>query len=953
MGGGQEGGEDTRGVYLSPVVLRAFGPRWGLLAPNSSALAVFMRAHYVVAVRSTRGVNWICTITERIVPDCSGSVRESLSPICRKVGFDRRCGMRKHLLRVLISVLLAVLSVGSVGAEPFDQLDKPDRFTRDRTFDLVHTRIDIEVDIEAGRVHGATTLTFDAIVSGRDTVVLDAVNMTINKVTTPDGRVLSHDYDGSSLVIRFSEKIKRRQRVGVVVHYAATPKNGMHFVKKSKARPNIVAQAWTQGEDEYTRYWTPCYDFPDDMGTTETLVTVKEGLKVLSNGKLLGSRAVDGKVQWHWAQSKPHTTYLIMLAIGPWKVKNKMWRGKEISFWYENVEAEWVDRTFNPTIDMLDWFTDQVGLVYPWEKYAQVVATDYFWGGMENTSATILTVDTLHDAKAEPDYSSQNLVAHELAHQWFGDLLTCRGWGELWLNEGFATYFSALYREHRQGWDDFIGNMVRSRGWLEGEMKRYKRPIVTHAYNEPGDMFDGHSYTKGAWVLHALRGWINDDAVWWRAIQKWVGKHKHRFVETDQLRRSVEKSTGLNLGRFFHQWLYKAGLPELKVTSAWDRASGTLKVTIAQTQKTDRWVSLFRLPIDLRVVGPENKVFERRFWIDQKTTDFVIPLAARPRFVEVDPKAWTPGKVDIHWSRKEAMDALKHGSTVVTRYRAARRLATWVGDEAIARILSEQVKKEGDWVGQRIAKTLGVINTPEAFNGLLALRDHKESRVRAEAASALVTYAPDARITAWAKDLLEDDSYRVVAAVAGNYWRYKTPKGFSSLKRLVGDYSPYHVVSSAALGSMARMNGKAALKVLRKHISPSTDRRLRSGAYRAMGRIGGKHSDLQKKALELAEKGLADPNPGVRRAAIDAFEVAGRADKAGLLLRMASYESHRRTQNHAKKVAKGLQSRAADPVGDLRDRLKSVEDDKKGLERRIDLLEKRLSSQRNQPHPPR
>ena len=400
----------------------------------------------------------------------------------------------------------------------------------------------------------------------------------------------------------------------------------------------------------------------------------------------------------------------MMVAIGPWKIKTKTWRDKEISFWYTNQEEDWVDRTFEPTFDMLDWFTDQVGLTYPWEKYAQVVADDYFWGGMENTSATVLTVDTLHDARAEQDYSSQNLVAHELAHQWFGNLMTCRGWAELWLNEGFATYFAALYREHRQGWDDFIGNFFRSRGWLNRELKRYKRPIVTHAYDNPGDMFDGHSYTKGAWVLHALRGWINDDKLWWRTIRDYVKRHTHRFVETEELRRSVEASTGLNLGQFFQQWLHQAGLPQLTVKPSWDRASRSLKVTIAQTQKTTRWVPLFKLPIDIRVVSEGKTTLERRFWVDQKESDLVIPMERRPDFVEVDPMGWTPGKVSVKWTRKDALHALGHGSTVVTRYRAARRLAHWVSDRSSQK-LAERGSMEGGWVGERIAKSLGVNNT--------------------------------------------------------------------------------------------------------------------------------------------------------------------------------------------------------------------------------------------------
>ena len=855
----------------------------------------------------------------------------------------------KTFLLATMSCLLFLPAPAKAGGA-FTDLDKARHFTRDRYFDLVHTRIEVEVDIDAGRVFGSTTILFDGIVDGRSSVLLDAVDMRIGKVTTPDGRQLKFDYDGRVLAVDLGREVARRQRTGVVVTYSATPKSGLHFVRPNKDRPHVRSQAWTQGEDEYTRYWTPCYDFPDDMGTTETLITVKKGLKVLSNGKLLGKQDKGDREQWHWSQTKPHVTYLIMLAIGPWTVEKRQWKGIEVSFWSVDEKKDWVDRTFLPTIEVLDFFSEKVGLTYPWHKYAQIAVTDFFWGGMENTSATVLTRDTLHDERAEPDYSSQGLVAHELAHQWFGDLLTCRGWAEIWLNEGFATYFSALFREHKQGWESFIGQMYRARGWLDGELKRYKRPLVTHAYDHPGDMFDGHSYTKGAWVLHALRGWINNDDQWWAGIRAWVKRHKHKVVETSQLRRSFEKTTGLSLGLFFRQWVHMAGLPSLEVTTSWDRDTKMLTLGVKQMQKTDRWVPIFKLPLDVRIITPGKKPFERRFWIDRQSTDLVIPLESRPTFVEVDPKGWTPGTIKIAWNKKAALAALEDGSTAVTRFRAARRLAKWVGDDDVAAALTAQALDEGEWVGSEAAKTLGKLNSPVALEGLLSLTEHKASRVRAQVAESLVHYAPDQRIKKVAKALLKDRSYRVVASTARNYWRYKVGKRTKDLKRLTKSYSPWHVVASAAFASIARMDGKAALKLLKRYLDPSIDRRLREGAYRALGRVGEHQSSLQTQALELAELGLKDPQPNVRRGAIDAFDVAGRSDKAGLLLTMAERESHRRTRRRAEAAARALRAKARDPVGDLRDRLTDVEKGKSALERRIKLLETRLQSQRDRPH---
>lgn len=855
----------------------------------------------------------------------------------------------KMVFRCLPLLALALMALPA-DAKPFSDLDKSTRFLRDRNFDLVHTRIDVEVDVQAGRVAGTTTVLVDGLVDGRRELVLDAVDMDILKVNDTEGRALSYGYDSQVIVIDLGRAVKRKERAGVVVTFVARPKSGMHFVRPSKARKKLKLQAWTQGEDEYTRHWTPCYDFPDDMGTSETLVTVKQGLKVLSNGKLLGTKSLGEKVRWHWSQQKPHVTYLIMLGIGEWTVSTRDWRGLEVSFWSVDEDQAWVDRTFLPTLEMLDFFADVAGLSYPWAKYAQVTVTDFFWGGMENTSATVLTRDTLHDARAEEDYSSQGLVAHELAHQWFGDLLTCRGWSELWLNEGFATYFSSLYGEHKDGWDSFIGQMYRSRGWLDGELKRYKRPIVTHAYEHPGDMFDGHSYNKGAWVLHALRGWINDDTLWWSVIRNWVRRHKHQVVETSEFRRSVEKTTGLSLGRFFQQWIYRAGLPAVKVEPSWDRATKTLRLNVSQTQKTDRWVPLFKLPLDVRISAQGSVVLEKRFWIEEGAIDFVIPLPKRPDLVEIDPRGWTPGTVEIAWDKPGALLALRQGSSVVTRARAARRLAKWVGDDAVADALTAQGHQEGEWVGAEIVKTLAKLNSNRARVGLLSLVDHTKSRVRASVADALVHYGSEEGVESAVKALLKDSSYRVLAAVAGNYWKYKLGKGIGPLKRLVTSYSPWHVVSGAAFASMSRLNGKKALRHIRDAIKPSKHRRLREGAYRALGRIGERHSSLQDAALELAAEGLRDPVPNVRRGAIDAFEVAGRGDKIPQLAVFLRRESHRRTRRHAEAALSKLQALAADPVGDLRDRLTTVETEKKAMERRMRLLEERLKAERSRPH---
>ena len=324
---------------------------------------------------------------------------------------------------------------------------------------------------------------------------------------------------------------------------------------------------WTQGQDEDAHYWFPCIDYPNAKATTEVKATVPAGYFVLSNGALVKttSNASKKTKTYHWKMDIPHVTYLVSCVAGKFTGHTDDVDGTPVSYYVQPGREADGARSFGKTPKMLRFFGERLNHKYPYAKYAQIAVSDFIFGGMENTTATTQTDTTLHDERAHLDFSSDPLVAHELAHQWFGDLLTCKDWSHAWLNEGFATYFEALFREFDRGADEFgYYRVALQDAYKREDRDHYRRSIVTNVYVEPVDLFDRHLYEKGACVLHMIRTQLGDD-LWWKAIARYVADNAMRNVETVDLARAIEDVSGLNFAPFFDQWVLHAGHPDFDV----------------------------------------------------------------------------------------------------------------------------------------------------------------------------------------------------------------------------------------------------------------------------------------------------------------------------------------------------------------------------------------------------
>ena len=508
---------------------------------------------------------------------------------------------------------------------PFALAGTQRQYERPRPFRMLHLALSLALDPAQRSVSGTARLDFERVDPDAGELRLDAVGFEIQSVLLKQGRHRAesparHEYDGNAITVSVQRSVERGS---LLVRYRATPRRGLYFLAPDEDVHDRPVQIWSQCQDEDARYWFPCHDKPHAKLTTELRVEVPPGFVVLSNGELVGSHTPAGrdsastkrasgksarKAQGHWTyhfrMDHPHPSYLVTLVAGHFDVLEdraaRLADGRRVPIAYLVPVGREEDgrRTFSETPRMVELFSKVTGLAYPWSRYSQVVVSDFIFGGMENTTATTMYEHILLDRRAALDVTSNDLIAHELAHQWFGDYVTCRDWSHAWLNEGFATFLEHVEREHRLGRDEYDWGILGDlESYLSEAQERYRRPIVCREYVEPIDLFDRHLYQKGSLVLHMLRRELGD-TLFWGGVRGYLEKHALGLVETNDLQRALERVSGRSFELFFDQWVYRAGHPELKVKVSWENS--LLLVEVEQTQDATV-IPTFTFPFEIAV----------------------------------------------------------------------------------------------------------------------------------------------------------------------------------------------------------------------------------------------------------------------------------------------------------------------------------------------------------------
>lgn len=720
----------------------------------------------------------------------------------------------------------------------FSTAETPERYPPDVPVDWQVLLLCVEVDVHGRRVFG--TATYEGVVRQESVRRLrfDADGFEVLRAFGGDGHRLAIEHDGRTLWVALPQTAKRGESVRVAIDFdTREPRAGFYFVLPDADHPQRPAHAWTQGQDEDSKFWFPCHDAPNHKLQLHVTATVPAGMVAFSNGVLrdIHSAAAPGKRIYDWQLGRPVPVYLLTLVVGPFVEIQQQTEPVPVSYAVLPGREADGERSFGRTPEMVALYERLTGVSYPFEKYGQVAVGEFVFGGMENASMTTQTDLTLHDARAHLDFSSEPLVSHELAHQWFGDLVTCRSWSHGWLNEGFATYFEQLWQEHAHGDAEFdYARLSAQRAYLAEDSGRYRRTIVTNRYEEPIDVFDAHLYEKGGAVLHMLRRKLGD-ATFFGAVGAYLRQFADSVAETPDLRRAFERYAGVDLGRFFSQWVENGkGHPEIKVTGSWDGDARTYKLTLEQTQDAAA-APLFAIDVPVQFAFEDGSVAAHTLSLERKQQSFWLGLPSAPRLVQVDPRGDLLAVWELALPEPQLRALLKHSAFAAAQIAAANALAnrpTRQNTDALAEVLAA----DAPWMVQaEAARALGKIGSKPALAALCAAGDLPHPKARRAVREAIGKFS-GADPGSWLAAALEkgDASVLVEAETAKSLGATRWPAAFEALTAALNRDSWNETVRVGVLDGLALLGDPRGIDVAAQYLPARFATLLRCAAIRCL-----------------------------------------------------------------------------------------------------------------------
>ena len=865
--------------------------------------------------------------------------------------------------RLIPGLLVLVLVAGNVVAERLychrcasafltaAAPDSPDfrKFARDRKIDVEHLRLEVTPDYERHTVSGTAKIRFKPIGMPLREVAFDGVDLTVQSVRS--GRQLE-DYQvtADKVVCTFTKVVPVGTTVEVSIAYSAEPQKGLYFRTPKNGYPAKSQQIWTQGEPHEARHWFPVYDYPNEKFTSEIICHVPKGMTVLSNGKLLSTKPSGKLTAHHWRQDKPHVAYLITLVAGYMAKIEDDYKGVPLTFWTAPEDLGVAQNSFRHTKHMMKFFERETGMKYPWSRYGQVTVHGFMWGGMENTGLSTLSRRTLFDDSTEDVFSSDSLVAHELAHQWFGDYVTCKDWSQLWLNEGFATYYDALWHGDFFGEDQFKYEMWHNARSVLSQ-KNEKRGIVYRGYGKPTDMFNYLVYPKGAWVLHMLRSQLGPD-LYRKGVIEYLRRNPFGVVETADLKLALEDVSGRSFDRFFDQWLNGIGAPKLSVSHSWDAKTKLAKVTVRQTQKIDEKNPLFRFPLTIRFKDAVRSV-DHRVEIREKQHEFHVPLKGAPTVVRVDPEYTLLATVDFKKPNAMLYAQLANKTDMIGRMLAAQQLGTKKDQQTVTKL---QAALNGDaFHGVRVAaaNALKKIHNDAALEVLIGSRSQENALVRKTVHEGISSFY-DGKASAALADTLNSEKNPAVVASA-----------LSGIARWGGPGTKAVILQAAKLSSMRDTAVDGAITAMRTNGDPAFANDLRKMLIARSGELKERAFNKGLEAVAFLTQNETDKSVArsfltgyvkhsrrsTKLAAIKALGVLGDPRSISVLEAFTSADEESPEHKAAKSAIDKLRAekKTAPEVRDLRREVEALKKANDGLRKQFEDLRKKQSAKQSQP----
>ncbi len=722
-------------------------------------------------------------------------------------------------------------------------------YAPDRGFIPLHVRLELKVDVKKKTAVGSCKTELELIHSHEEWIAFDAVEMQIQKVLV-NGKSVKFEYDQKQVKIH-SKHIAHKGSVEIF-YRVSNPSLGIFFIHPTKDQPDKPYQAWTHSEAQEARYWYPCQDQPETKCPIEMHITVEKPFKVVANGDLTSVKSAKGNWQtFTWKFEHPNPSYLNAFLIGDFAEVKEKWGKVDVVYYGDKGREDELKRSFGKTPKMMQVFSDFTGYAYPHKKYAQVAVRDFLFGGMEHTTCTTQTDEALQDAIADAENNDwpETLASHELAHQWFGDLITCKDWQHGWLNEGFARYFEAIWQEAAYGKDAYDYDIYENYlTYMDEDKMKYRRPIVTNVYMEPSDLFDRHLYEKGALMLHMLRGVVGKE-LFKKTIQYYVQKHANKNVITEDLMDAFRIVTGKNLTQFMDQFLYQGGHPDLKASIFYQKKEHKLIVRLIQTTQGEPYA--FPLQLAITHASGSKKVEVQTKKINAKEHRFEFKMPQEPLNVIIDPENYVLKNLSTQKPRKMWQFQLQHDAIITQRIVAAQELARFASPEDL-RVLNAALRSDESWrVRGNIALAFAGIRLPQAGEMLLhAYAFEKMNRVKRTIITALTEHkTPEVR-EFLLREAQRRDSYLIPAEAYRALGMRKDPNEMQVLEQGMKRDAWYDMIRTSCISGFSQLQSEEAYQRVLQALHSKNSNFVRLAACRALCYIGKGRDDAQWKLLD-------------------------------------------------------------------------------------------------------
>lgn len=679
---------------------------------------------------------------------------------------------------IYLSLSISILQIGISEAQQLS-IDQQYRATPTKINNLVHTKLDVRFDYTNQFLNGKEWITLQPHFYPTDSLCLDAKGMDIKQVSLVNGQQLvplKYSYDNNSLLIKLDRNYLGNEKYTVYLDYTAKPNllkvqgsaaindaKGLYFINPDERTPNKPRQIWTQGETEASSAWFPTIDRPNQKTTAEISMTVLDNYVSLSNGVLSKQQKNnDGTRTDTWTMDLPHAPYLFMMAVGDFKIYQDKYNNIPVDYYLEPKYAPYAKDIFGKTPAMMDFYSKTLGVPYPWNKYAQIVCRDYVSGAMENTSATLHGEHVQKTKRELLDDNQEGTIAHELFHQWFGDLVTAESWSNLTMNESFATFGEVIWREHDGGKDrGDKSRFEKLQSYLKSTKNGKSPTLARYYYHDKEDMFDNISYAKGSLILYALKEQMGDEA-FYQSLKKYLTENSFKTGEPQQLRLAMEEVTGKDWAPYFNQWYYQGGHPILKIT----RRNGENSVILNVAQIQDSTVQTFQLPLAVDIYTKNGKI-RQTFQLNRRNAQFMIPLPAAVEFIDIDPEKTLVGQIQIDKSDADYLYQYEHAPSFANRVGAISYASKNPTNTISQQILTKALADTDADLAATAIQGLDLSNPAvrkSAEKTILALAEKSEASVIRASAIQKLAQTKDKKYKSLILNAVADKSYMVIAS---------------------------------------------------------------------------------------------------------------------------------------------------------------------------------------------